>query len=379
MLLTSEFSASCLALINVVPRIRSNNTEMDDPTISEGFEAVKFLELIKHHTEEGDDVDSIAKEEKFNEFKKSIQDGRLKSASSPSYFIMTINMNSPKKRVTEKRRRFVSIIMRSFFSSIIFCQELPGYFEEKVVAECGASEPYGHAKNGKESAVIWLKEDFDGETEGLETTDTWIREVRNSLGADASELLSRIAMVKLTSKEPSADSVLAVSWHGRHKLKYEDKLREFESLTTFLAKVIKKKGIPSYIIGGDFNFDTLEVELPKDGVVSNYELSPRQTQVQQGSGCYIPHKDNFILFPNKKLRVSNVRPFLFEDKETTTTDFSKDDQANVTGEMANATNTSVNPTDMLDHDPIIGVIQFTSSTAVKNLSKEFEKVAIADS
>lgn len=379
MLLTSEFSASCLALINVVPRIRSNNTEMDDPTISEGFEAVKFLELIKHHTEEGDDVDSIPKEEKFNEFKKSIQDGRLKSASSPSYFIMTINMNSPKKRVTEKRRRFVSIIMRSFFSSIIFCQELPGYFEDEVVAKCGALG-YDYAKNEQESAVIWLKEDFNGETEGLKTTDTWIREVRNSLGPDASQLLSRIAMVKLTSRKPSADSVLAVSWHGSHNgVKKEDKLREFESLTTFLAEVIEKKGIPSYIIGGDFNFDTLEAELPKDGVVSNYELSPRQTQKQEASGHYIPHKDNFILFPNKKLRVSNVRPFLFEDKETSTTDFSKDDQANVKGEMANATNTSVNPTDMLDHDPIIGVIQFTSSIAVKNLSKEFEKVAIADS
>ena len=111
------------------------------------------------------------KEKKFLEFKKAVQDARLKSASCPSYFIMTINMNSPKSGVTEKRRRFVSIIMRSFFSSIIFCQETPGCFEKKVVTECGTSG-YDYVKNGSHSAVFWRKEDFDGETKGLETSDT---------------------------------------------------------------------------------------------------------------------------------------------------------------------------------------------------------------
>ena len=176
---------------------------------------------------------------------------------------------------------------------------------------------------------------------------------------DASQLLSRIAMVKLTPKA-SKESVLAVSWHGPYKSK--NKMNAFKSLTTFLAEVIKEKGIPSYIIGGDFNLDTLEAELPKDAVVSTYELSPRQSKKQEESGRYISHKDNFIWFPNNKLIVRYVRPFLFQDEGTTTSDLNKEDQTKVKGEMANATTT-----DMLDHDPIIGVIEFTSSTVVRNL------------
>ena len=211
---------------------------MDDPTITIGF---AFSEFIKRYCEKGYDVDAILKEKEFLDFKKAVQDARLKSAPCPSHFIITINMNSPESGVTEKRWRFVSIVMRSFFSSIIFCQELPRYFNDKVVAECGTSG-YDYVKNGDESAVLWQKEDFHGETDGLETSDKWIRELRDSLGSDTSELLSRIAVVKLTPKA-SDESVLAVSWHGRHKLK--DKFGAFESLTTSLDEVIKKKGIPS--------------------------------------------------------------------------------------------------------------------------------------
>ena len=270
---------------------------MDDPTITVGLEFAKFLE---RYFEKGDDVDSIVREKEYAEFMKSVQDARLKSATSPSYFITTINMNSPEKRVTEKRRRFVSVIMRSFFSSIIFCQELPGYFEQEVVPNFQVdTSRYGHVRNEKESAVIWLKEDFHGETEGLETTHQSIRKIRNSLGPDASEVLSRMAMVKLTPTKSGKESVLAVSWHGPHyQTKNKKKNRVFVSLTTFLDKVIEEKGIPSYIIGGDFNLDTLKCELPKDVVAPNYELSPGQAQKQEAGGRYISHKDNFIWLPN---------------------------------------------------------------------------------
>lgn len=350
---------------------------MDDPTISESPDFAKFYDSVERDIAERDDVDWKAIEKRSLDFKKSVQDARLKSASSPSYFIMTINMNSPKSGVTEKRRRFVSILMRSFFSSIIFCQELPGYFETKVVAECGTSG-YNYVKNGSHSAVIWRKEDFDGETEGLKTTDEWITKLRDRLGPDASELLSRIAMVKLTSKT-SDESVLAVSWHGPHTNSSKDnKMAAFKSLTSFVAEVIKEKGIPSYIIGGDFNLNTLEAELPKDAAVSTYELSHLQNKKQEESGRYISHKDNFIWFPKSKLIGRNVRPFLFEDEGTTTSDFSKDDQAKVEREMAEETDAPARPTDMLDHDPIIGVIEFTSSTVVRSLLEDFERVAIAD-
>ena len=287
-------------------------------------------------------------------------------------------MNSPESGVTEKRRRFVSILMRSFFSSIIFCQELPGYFETKVVAECGTLG-YDSVRNEKQSAVIWRKEDFDGETKGFETTDRSIRELIKSLGSGADDLLSGIAMVKLTPKA-SKESVLAVSWHGPHKLNDDGKKIEFKSLTTLLTKVIENKGIPSYIIGGDFNLNPLSqsIQLPNDVVVPIYELSPRQ-EAQQQKARYIPFKDNFVFYPGmKNLKVRYVRPFLFEDEETATSDFTKEDQAKVKGEMAEGTDTPAQPTDMLDHDPIIGVIEFTPTTAVRNLSEDLERVAIAD-
>ena len=307
-------------------------------------------------------------EEKFLVFKEAVQDARLKSASFPSYFIMTINMNSSESGVTEKRRRFVSIIMRSFFSSIIFCQELPGYFEKKVVDECGTSG-YDYIKNGEESAVIWRKEDFDGETKGLETSDTWITKLR-----DASELLSRIAMVKLTSKA-SKESVLAVSWHGLHKSKNKMGAFMIKSLATFLAKVIEEKKIP-YIIGGDFNLNLLspDIKLPDDVAVTSYELSPRQEARRQNSSKYIPFKDTFVFYPAlKKLRVGSVRPFLFEDEGTTTSDFSKDDQAKVETEMAEATDAPARPTDML-----ATIIEFISSSVVRSLLEDLERVANAD-
>ena len=77
----------------------------------------------------------------------------------------------------------------------------------------------------------------------------------------------------------------------------------------------------------------------------------------------------------KKLIVRYVRPFLFEDEGTTAGYFSKDDQAKVEREMAEATDTPARPTDMLDHDPIIAVFQFTSSEAYR---RDFIRVIIAD-
>ena len=130
--------------------------------------------------------------------------------------------------------------------------------------------------------------------------------------------------------------------------------------TTFLAKVIEEKWIPSYIIGGDFNLNTLGIELADNVVVPSYELSPRQKTQQQKSSKYIAFKDNFVFYPSMKLRVPHVRPFLFEDRETPNSDLTREDQKKVEKEVANATNTPVDPTKMLDHDPIIGVLQFTS-------------------
>ncbi|KAJ7325364.1 hypothetical protein OS493_029915 [Desmophyllum pertusum] len=321
---------------------------MDDPTIFEDYSA--FLQNVMEQIKAGGDPDSIMKKE---EFKKSIQDARLKSASSPSYFIMTINMNG--KGITDRRVMLVSIIMRCFFSDIIFCQELPGYFEKKVVDKCGALG-YQYVKNGNQSAVLWRTEDFDGSTEDLKTTDRSMIQLRDEVKG-ASEVLSRIAMVKLTSRK-SSGTVLAVSYHGRHTGD-EVKESQFQGLNTFL-----------------------QVELPDNVVVPNYALSPRQQCRQEkktrGRPC-IPYKDNFVYFSDDgKIRVTWTRPFQFEDNEDS--DLTKKDQAKVKSEMA----TGTDATDMLDHDPIVGVLEFpkpaqptgATGTVVRGLSKDFKEMTI---
>ncbi|KAJ7357744.1 hypothetical protein OS493_023218 [Desmophyllum pertusum] len=354
---------------------------MDDPTIFEDCSR-QLLQYVEEQVEAGRDPDSITDEER-REFKKCFQDTRLKSASWPSYFIMTINMNGPAIKgsgIAKKRRTLVSILMRSFFSDIIFCQELPGKFETEVVDKCGAFG-YQYVQNEKESAVLWRTEDFDGSTEGLKTTDRRMIQLRNEVEG-ASEVLSRIAMVKLTSRK-SSDTVLAVSYHGCYKAGDEEKKRQFQGLNTFLCKVIKEKGINSYIIGGDFNLNTLDVELPKDVAVPNYELSPRQSRkAEASSGRYIPYKDNFVYYPvqwcpaissnhrfhynselaklanqlalffevislilgglsgnwastvyDRKIRVAWTRPFQFEDNASAASDLTKEDHAEVQDEM----------------------------------------------
>ncbi|KAJ7375756.1 hypothetical protein OS493_039074 [Desmophyllum pertusum] len=286
-----------------------------DPTIFETWSR-PVLQYIEQQVKAGRDPDSITEKE-IQKFKQSI----LKSASPPSYFIMTINMNGPAsgKGTAHKRRMLVSIIIRCFCPDIIFCQELPGYFKEKVAEKCG----YQYVKNGKESAVLWRIEDFDDSTEGLKTTDESIIQLMDEVkGASimktmdtqmiqlgdkvcevegASKFLSKIAMVKLTSWK-SFDTVLAVSYHGRYKAPKKEKHRDFKCLNTFLGEVIKEAGINSYIIGGDFNFYTLDVEMQDHAVVQHYTLSSRQEEASSGHR-YIPHKDNFVYYPDGKIRV----------------------------------------------------------------------------
>ena len=335
---------------------------MEDPTV---FERV-FDNLIQQ-IEAG-----ATNEEISNDLNKSILEARLKTSENPSYFVMTINMNGSAsvRGGAQKRRDLLSIIMRSAFpTALIFCQELPGKFETEVVPE-----KYHCRRNENEAAVIWDGDHFDGSFEGLETTNSEITELRDKIIKErghASELLSRISMVKLTPRgQERNESILAVSFHGPYKGKSkEEKCEIFRSLIEFLKEVIKLRRIPSYIVGGDFNFDTLEVALPDKVIVSSTQPSPRSQEKQQESGRYIPNKDNFIWYPHAAvIKVSWSRALVFCNENDKSSDLTKEEHETVPREAKY----------LLDHDPIVGVLDFLPRKARKDLSKKLEHMSISD-
>lgn len=331
---------------------------MEDPTVFEGV----FDNLIQQ-------IEAGAnKEEISNDLNKSILEARLKTSENPSYFVMTINMNG--SGGAQKRRDLLSIILRSAFpTALIFCQEIPGKFEKEVVPK-----KYQCEKNGNQAAVIWDGKHFDGSSTGLKTTNREITKLREKIkDKEASELLSRISMVKLTPRgEEDKKSILAVSFHGCYKKKEQEKAKAFLSLMKFLKEVIELRDIDSYIIGGDFNFDTLKVKLPDKVIVSSPQLSPRAQENQQNPGNYISNKDNFIWYSSKNvIKVSWARALLFYDENDKSSDLTQEEHQNV----------PIEAEFLLDHDPVVGVLVFLPpppSEVRQDLSKTFKKMSTSD-
>ena len=216
-----------------------------------------------------------------------------------------------------------------------------------MVKKCG----YGHYEygfTGKESAVMWRLKDFDGDP--VERTDSLFTKIVEDLqwkksNKDVSEA-QRTAMVKLTSVGTGA-SFLAVSWHGRWKVSEEAKLEAFNHLICFLREVCEKEKLSSFIIGGDFNFDTRTIDQTKYGVtISRYELGARDQNRLAKSGQqkrgrrFTPYRDTFI--------VSVTVP---SDKCPMTGDITV---ALVKAlELKNVSNKNV----QLDHVPVVGVLK----------------------
>ena len=349
-------------------------SSMDDPTIAE----LTALAYCPH-------TPPLTESEKI-EFKKDIQNACLKSSSLPSYYVMTINMNGTAtgKGVVDDRRMLLSKILDNFCASVIFCQELPGFFKKKVVDAC-VTYDYDFVANGSEAAVMWCKEHFDGEP--VDTTATSSMRIKERLDErsdiDTTEVLTRTAMVKLQSRGEAYQkypSFLAVSWHGPHRnLSLEEKGKAFNGLTCFLQEVCKEKNVSCVIIGGDFNLNTLDLEdedLKSLNVTfPGYELSSRSKEKQRESGGhYIPYKDNFAFFtisgsnnPRpmfKNIRVHSVRPFEFVDAEDPASDLSKEEQQEVDRQRKEP---NIERKDLLDHDPIVGVLELL--TIVKQTGK----------
>lgn len=260
---------------------------------------------------------------------------------------MTINMNG--KGATEKRKEeIISNIKNPQRPSVIFCQELPsqGIMNEvvdEVSGKCGSDNySYKFASSYKDKnkeihvAVMWNETDFNNAKE-VKCTDVSIEDILQRLEEDTLALYlrwvrERAAMVKLTS-EKTGESFLAVSWHGpcktkekkQPKTKYyelrakeherepkEHKLEALHVLICFLLEVCEKEALSSFIIGGDFNLNTSEVNLTE---YFGLTMLSYNTQHKKGS---IPYKDTFIVWvkvgsDKRPLIASSVKPHKSEN------------------------------------------------------------------
>ena len=306
---------------------------MNDPTIYDDLNILKGIET----------------------FEESKSEARLKSEKNLCFFIITINMNGPPKGkgTAEKRRKSLSVILQQFPSAIIFCQELPGYFKEEVV-------PDGydfHRTVNNEAAIMWPSKLFEG---SYVTSDKEVLNIHNKTLPETggAELLSRMIMVKLTTRQEPITSTLAVSYHGEHRIELEEEKKAiFQSLLTFLHKVIKTNDICSFILGGDFNFNTLDVYFTPDVAVQSYNLTARSDE-----GNKIRYKDNFFSFPYGTIEVRWLRAM--EIDNTTASDLSETDFEVLENYYATINDAETKITDLLDHDPLVGVLVFLKEKAV---------------
>lgn len=341
---------------------------MEDLTVAEITAA---FSVIWEATKDGQ-IEESEREKKEMEFREGIQKARLKRCDKPSYFVMTINMNGEGN--APDQRNLLSLVMRSFFASVIFCQELPGKFAKEVVENCGTGG-YCFVPSEKEAAVMWAEEDFDGESVDIADKRTIRKRLVNGGKIDrelASEIPARTAVVKLKIKGEASNctpAFLAVSWHGPFRgTNLESRKKVVKALFSFLYELCREKGVFSAIIGGDFNLNTVE-ELDDDEDLAepnvsfpSYELSPRSERSRDRKGPgrrFISYKDNFAFFTIQRsntksaqlfgdITVSSVRSMLvFVNSEDPASDLLKKDHKDVK---------RLTTTEVLDHDPVIGVL-----------------------
>ena len=159
-----------------------------------------------------------------------------------TYPIMTINMNSKSqgKGTADKRRKLIVSTIKRSSASVIFCQEVPGFFEKDVVAKCdtnGYSYKFVRPKDvcskkrKVKVAVMWRETDFQGKevvlTDSSSFTEIVERLKKKKFDVDVTKASIRSAMVKLTSRRTDA-SFLAVSWHGPWKVNKASKKTKLE-------------------------------------------------------------------------------------------------------------------------------------------------------
>ena len=281
--------------------------------------------------------------------------------------IMTINMKCTgckgEGAAAKRKDLIISTIKRSS-ASVIFCQEAPGNFKNGVVAKCGDSpssykfvpeDIHSSKKDNVKVAVMWRETSFEGEK--VDLTEPSITKIEERLKheksvADVKSMVQvskeRSAMVKLTSRGTTKASFLAVSWHGPRKVNKASKKTKLEDLIRLLRVVCEKEELSSFIIGGDFNLNTsdidkrtetdCEVVISRDYLLCNRDRE-RQLLTPRPGRPIVFYKDNFIVSsPSDKYPMTgNVRVFWVEALEFESYESSENEP--------------------LDHAPVVGVLE----------------------
>ena len=197
--------------------------------------------------------------------------------------VVLINMGkaSDSRATNPERAETVRLILEDERPDIVFGQEIlprkPKWLPDVL--------SYDWRVTGSETAIVWNSELFKDAKEidqGMkEKITAKMTAPGKSWASDAATLgrvPARITIVGLVHKS-SKTRVLAVSWHGPHKMTTVKKKTTFKALQDFCIEVrdqLFKSTETRIVIGGDFNLCLDEVKPEAKFVVESYEPSPRR-------------------------------------------------------------------------------------------------------
>ena len=183
--------------------------------------------------------------------------------------IMTINMKCVGQRPADEQKELIISTINGSSASVIFCQNALGNFKTKVVEKCGnhgssyqfVPKNIRSRKTEAKVAVMWCETKFEGKE--IELTEPSITKIEEALKQEKSVVdvstVRHTAIVKLTSRGTTKASFLAVSWHRPENASEASKA--FYGLICFVGEVCRNEKLSWFIMGGDFNFNTSEVDL----------------------------------------------------------------------------------------------------------------------
>ena len=244
---------------------------------------------------------------------------------NPLFSVLTINMKSLSLGNAEHQKTLLSVILQLYPSAIIFCQEPPENFVY-VVPSTACCTP---VKDKATTAVVCAAEQFN--TTELKETEGILEEILDTMKED-NKLRSRLSMVRLTTTAEPTKSTLAVSYHGPHVAKgltNERKSALSLRLLRWLHKIkAEENDIDSFIVGGDFNLDTTELDMKE---LSDHVKVGRKEKNKEKSTSY---KDNF--FWSTESTIHNIKALKGSPKNSP-----------------------------FDHDPVVGELVFQPERRVE--------------
>lgn len=171
------------------------------------------------------------------------------SALNLQLFLITANVNGKSDGKGTAKRRILAIC--GFISKyhIIFVQEFQWIGITRTIWKNNVPDYYKYVGN-KQAGILFNENELVCE----KVNESYMRKIleemirKNRLAADFTPL-PRMTAVELKTW---GGCFLCVSWHGHHKYKTSEKIKDFKNLQSYITKLASSLGLP-FIIGGDFN------------------------------------------------------------------------------------------------------------------------------